>query len=66
MLILDRLPRVKMLWGGNVILAVIVACLTGLTGGFVTVGTDAPNIAAQRAGIAMLFLYSIVYSATWG
>lgn len=66
MLVLDRLPRVKMLWGGNIGMAIILACLTGLTGGFPTVEGLAPNLAAQRGGIAMLFLYSIVYSATWG
>jgi hypothetical protein len=65
MIVLDRLPRVKMLWGGNIGLAIILGCLTGLTGGFNMSGDNA-NAAAQRGGIAMLFLYSIVYSATYG
>lgn len=65
MIVLDRLPRTKMLWGGNVGLALVLACLTGLTGGFPMSG-DNPNVAAQRGGIAMLFIYSIVYSATYG
>ncbi|KAL2016689.1 hypothetical protein VTK56DRAFT_3191 [Thermocarpiscus australiensis] len=65
MIVLDKLPRTKMLWGGNVGLAIILACLTGLTGGFPMDGANA-NVAAQRGGIAMLFIYSIVYSATYG
>ncbi len=62
MIFLDRLPRVKMLWGGNVGLAIILSVLTGLTSHSQKTG----NSAAGAAGIAMLFLYSIVYSATYG
>ncbi|KAK5236679.1 hypothetical protein LTR47_002631 [Exophiala xenobiotica] len=62
MIYLDRLPRIKMLWGGNVGLAIILSVLTGLTSHSQKTG----NSAAGGAGIAMLFLYSIVYSATYG
>lgn len=62
MIYLDRLPRTKMLWGGNLGLAVILSILTGLT----SLSQRTGNAAAGAAGIAMLFLYSIVYSATYG
>ena len=64
MIWLDRLPRVKMLWGGNIGMAAIIATLAGLTSA--TVKNPGGTLAAQRAGIAMLFIYSFVYSATYG
>ncbi|RHZ67846.1 hypothetical protein CDV55_102526 [Aspergillus turcosus] len=60
MIVLDRLPRIKMLWGGNIGMAIIISCLTALT----AVGGE--NQGAPIGGIAMLFCFSIVYSATYG
>jgi uncharacterized membrane protein YccC len=58
MIVLDRLPRVKMLYGGNFALVAILACLTALT----AVSQKGTSHAAQVGGIVMLFCFSIVYS----
>ena len=62
MIYLDRLPRIKMLYGGNLGLVAVLSILTALT----AVSTKAQNSGTQAGGIAMLFVYSIIYSATYG
>ena len=62
MIYLDRLPRVKMLYGGNIGLVAALSILTALT----AVSQNGSHHGAQAAGIAMLFCCSIVYSATYG
>lgn len=64
MIYLDRLPRVKMLYGGNFGLVAILSILTALTAA--TKEGKGNAGATGAAGIAMLFCYSIVYSATYG
>jgi len=53
MINLDRLPRIKMLWGGNLGMAVILAIFTALTA--TSIGKEGHK-ASQRGGIACLFL----------
>ena len=51
-----------MLYGGNIGLVVALSILTALT----AISTNGSHHGAQAAGIAMLFIYSIIYSATYG
>ncbi|KAG4435625.1 hypothetical protein IFR05_008900 [Cadophora sp. M221] len=56
---IDRLGRVKMLVGGTVFCAAVLACMAGLT------AQQTDNAAGRNAIIAMVFLFQMGYSSTW-
>ncbi|KAK0103708.1 hypothetical protein ONS95_005715 [Cadophora gregata] len=56
---IDKLGRVKMLVGGTLFCAAVLACMAGLT------AQQTDNPAGRNAIISMVFLFQMGYSSTW-
>lgn len=62
---LDSVGRKKPLLFGSGMLVALFSVLSAIVASFPP-GAGAPNLAAQKAGIAMIFLMSIVFSLSFG
>ncbi len=65
-LFLDKVSRKKPLILANIMQAIALAVLASVTGAFPVRDGVSSNTSAQAAGIAMLFVFSVFYSFSFG